>query len=137
MKINVTKPLLDYEGKPVLNPQEPPEAGSTTMPERTPSTPRGIIFQALNSAEQNEVITPENKAKYFHITQLVYKTKEVSFTRSQENIIIERVGKFYGPLIYGRILELFGDEEIEEYEERPKKPKKAAEPEEPSPPETA
>ena len=69
---------------------------------------RNYLALALNNTAQgeNEVFTPEQKAKIYGLTPGLYSKKEVDLTLDDRAFLKERVGKVYGPLIYGRICKL-------------------------------
>lgn len=92
MTIDVTQDVKDYDGKPVIAP------GDTD-----PLTLRAVFTSALNMMEQGEQIGAETKSKMYALTQKLFATKVVSLTVDEATLIKERVGKGYGPLIYGRV----------------------------------
>jgi hypothetical protein len=112
MRLNVKQPVLDYEGKPLLtnktNPDGTPVLGEDHRPIQEPEMLRNYLALALNNTAQgeNEVFTPEQKAKIYGLTTKLYSKKEVDLTLDDRAFLKERVGKVYGPLIYGRICEV-------------------------------
>jgi hypothetical protein len=74
---------------------------------------------ALNHAAQgeNEVFTPEQKSKIYELTTKLYKKKELDLTLDDRSFLKERVGKVYGPLIYGRICDILEENVPEPPEE--------------------
>jgi hypothetical protein len=78
--------LLDYKGKPALPVRE-------------------YMVEALNSVEQGEKQTVEQKAIY-QLTTKLYKTNKIKLTLDEAKLVKDQVGKFYGPLVYGRICDL-------------------------------
>ena len=79
--------------------------GEDNRPVQEPELLRNYLAVALNNAAQseNEVFTPEQKAKIYELTTKLYKRKEVDLTLDDLSFLKERAGKVYGPLIYGRI----------------------------------
>src|SRR3990167_3100579 len=121
MKIKITNPILDYEGKPY-------RAGATLVTESLiegikgstkeellakiqplldePLTYRAVFYQALNSINKDEILTAQDKSKAYEITTKCFSSKEPDFTPSQVEFIIDRVEKVYIlPLIVGRVKE--------------------------------
>lgn len=100
MQINLKETIKDYDGTPLIGPKED-----------KPVTYFEVLEMALNRQVEREVITAERKNQLYQITKKLYSGNEVDFTPSQLEIIKERVGKVYGPLIYGRVLDLIDGEE--------------------------
>src|SRR3990167_1468751 len=110
MKLKVTEKILDYDNKPVVNlDQEGKPNGNLTW--------RDVIFVALNSMDQQEQMTAEQKAKSYQIVTKAYQTNEPDFTVEERAYIIERIGKFYSPLVYGRAREIFEEKKEEKVKE--------------------
>jgi hypothetical protein len=119
MRINVKQRILDYEGNPILvnktNPDGTPVLGEDHRPIQEPEMLRNYLALALNNTAQgeNEVFTPEQKAKIYALTTKLYSKKEVDLTLDDRAFIKDRVGKLYGPLIYGRICDVLEGESSE------------------------
>ena len=100
MKLKITEPVLDYQNKPSkIIARDGKETGNLTW--------RDVIFVALNSMDPQEQMSTENKAKSYQIITKAYQTNEPDFTVEERAYIIERIGKFYSPLVYGRAKEIF------------------------------
>jgi hypothetical protein len=128
MRLNVKQHVLDYEGKPLMTNKTNPDGsvvlGDDNRPVQEPELLRNYLAVALNNAAQseNEIFTPEQKAKIYELTTKLYKRKEVDLTLDDRSFLKERVGKVYGPLIYGRICDILEEKEPElpdEVEEEP------------------
>lgn len=94
MKIDVTQPLKDYSGKPILD-----EKGQ-------PGELRFYIMQALNNLPQGETVSPEEKARCFALCTKIYSADEVEMSLDERSLIKKFAGKAYNPLAYGRICEI-------------------------------
>ena len=98
MTIDVTKQVLDYEGKPVKE---------TNLDDSPVLTWRSVFFTALNNFTKDEQPTGELKTKCYQITQKIFASKDADLTVEQRALILERVKKiFTSPLICGRVEEL-------------------------------
>jgi hypothetical protein len=122
MRLNVKQYVLDYEGKPLMTNKTNPDGsvvlGEDSRPIQEPELLRNYLAVALNNAAQGEeVFTPEQKAKIYELTTKLYKKKEVDLTLDDRAFLKERVGKVYGPLIYGRICDILEENEPELPEE--------------------
>lgn len=99
MKLKVTSDILDYSGKPTLEVQPDGKEKHVTW--------QDIIFTVLHSTNKDEVLTKEEKEKFYRITKSVFENKEVELSVEDRALILERVSIFYGPLVYGRAKEFF------------------------------
>jgi hypothetical protein len=97
MKIDVTDTIKNYDGKIVKE-------------DNNPLTLRTVFVASLNATEKGEVRTAEDKAKAFQISSKLYDNNEVKLTVDDMAFLKERVGKFFSPLVYGRVCELFDGE---------------------------
>lgn len=121
MRINLKQPVLDYEGKPITNPN--PDTGKEEE-----LTLFQVFVNALNGRIPNETLTAEMKAKIYQISKKIYDSKEPNFTPDQLIIIKDRVGKSYAPVVYGKVLEIIDGTDEPKQEEA----KTAEAPENPS-----
>ena len=98
MVIDITQPVLDYEGKPVKE----------TNAEDSPIlTWRSAFYMALNNFSREEQPTGDIKTRCYQITQKLFASKEVDLTVDQRSLILERVRKiFNSPLVCGRAEEV-------------------------------
>lgn len=94
MKIKVVDPVLNYEGKEIIN-----DEGAVV-------TWKIIFFNALNSVLQNERLTDEEKMKCYELTARGYAREEVEYSVEELSFIFQRVKKIHSPLIVGRTNEL-------------------------------
>jgi len=128
VRLNVKQYVLDYEGKPLMTNKTNPDGsvilGEDHKPIQEPELLRNYLAVALNSAAQgeNEVFTPEQKAKIYELTTKLYKKKEVDLTLDDRSFLKERVGKVYGPLVYGRICDILEEKEPNLPEETDEEP---------------
>lgn len=93
MRIKVTNPILDLEGKAIKS-------------EGSDATFRIVFYNALNQFLPEEKPTSEEKAKCFGLMQKIFKSDEVNITSDEAALLKERVGKLYNPLVFGRVSEL-------------------------------
>jgi hypothetical protein len=127
MRLNVKQHVLDYEGKPLMtnitNSDGSVVLDDDNRPIQEPELLRNYLAVALNNAAQGEeTFTPEQKAKIYELTTKLYKKKEIDLTLDDRAFLKERVGKVYGPLIYGRICEILEEKEPEVPEEADEEP---------------
>ena len=117
MRLNMKQPVLDYEGQPLMvnktNPDGTPVLGEDHKTVQEPELLRNYLALALNNTAQgeNEVFTPEQKSKIYALTTKLYSKKEIDLTLDDRAFLKERVGKVYGPLIFGRICDILEDNE--------------------------
>jgi hypothetical protein len=104
MKIKIDEPIKNFDGSVIEMPG----------PDKTPFTFRKVIENVLNSQLENSPLTSEKKLYAFQIgIKLFFKRlPEYDLTVDQVQFIKDRIGLFYGPVIYGRFLELIGDETV-------------------------
>jgi hypothetical protein len=103
MKLNIDQPIMDFSGKEIQV-----EGNCLTF--------RTIIETTLNSHSDQHPLTAEKKLQAFQIGVKLFSKKldEYTLTIDQVSFIKERIGLFYGPVIYGRFLELIGDETVKD-----------------------
>jgi len=104
MKIKIDQPIKDFNGKAL-------EAGEK---DKTPVTFRPVIENALSAQSGEHPLTSEKKLYAFQIGVRLFSKKlaEYDLTVEQIAFLKERIGLFYNPVVYGRFLELIGDEAI-------------------------
>jgi len=123
MKIKLTEPILDYEGKSfqqgtiiitasliqsIEKGQKEDILQKLKLLLSAPLTFRDVFFTALNSQEEGEKLTVEQKVQMYQITKKVFSGEEPDFTLKELAFIQERVEKIYIlPLIVGRVKEVF------------------------------
>ena len=110
MKINIDQLVLGFDG--------------TTPVEDVPGTPltvRKVIENGINLQDERNLLTAEQKIKAFRIGVRLNTKKrpEYNFTVDEAAFIKERVGIYYSPVVYGRLLELLGDEKVQLPEDEP------------------
>ena len=101
MKVDLSKEIVDFEGKPViLNEKETYTVGS-------------VLSIALNTAlEGDDKDTGEQRMRKYELAGNVVKNKKGSLVIDSEDMSMlkERIRKVFPiPLVYGRISEAFGD----------------------------
>lgn len=102
MKIKIDQPIKNFDGTPIEA-----EVGK-------PFTFRTVIENALNMQDNGNPLTAEKKLYSFQIGVKLFSKKlaEYDLTVDQIAFLKERVGQFYGAIVYGRFLELIGDESV-------------------------
>src|SRR5437016_5028516 len=117
MRINVTQGIKDYEGEFIttnkLAPNGTPVLDAQNNPVKVVEEVRTYFINALNNQLPNETLVAEDKAQIYYLSVKLYRGKEVDLTVSDQKFILDRVSKFYGPLVYGRIMDLFEGKPIE------------------------
>lgn len=116
MKLKIDQSIFDLTGKAI----------ATSDADPTPYTFRNAIEIAIYSEDHNQpmtVMTAEAKLKAFQIGVKLNAKKlaEYDLTIDQVAFIKTRIGIFFGPIIYGRFLELIGDEAVRKEDEEPPK----------------
>lgn len=97
MKFKITEPIMNYEGKPFMENEKP-------------VTYRAIFNLALNSFQQDEKPTAEEKAQAFQLTMKIFSSNEIDLTVEERALIQKRVDMNYNyPLFIGRTKEFLGD----------------------------
>jgi hypothetical protein len=96
MLIDVTKPILDYAGEPIL-------IDSPTGPKTL--TFREAAFQALNSVLEGENPAPAEKETIYSLTMKLYSEPAVDLTIEEAAFLKDRSGKVMSPLVHGRLVE--------------------------------
>jgi hypothetical protein len=104
MKLKIDQPVLNYDGSNV----ELPDKANSILTFRT------VIENTLNSHDEKHPLTAEKKLHAFQIGVKLFskKLEQYDLTVDQVGFIKERVGLFYGPVVYGRFLELIGDQAV-------------------------
>lgn len=93
MKVLVNQDILNYENQPIV------ENGNNV-------TYRAVFAAALNTYAQDEQPEAKDKAEAFAISNKLFGSDEVELSVSEAALVIERVGKLYSPLVYGRAVAL-------------------------------
>lgn len=104
MKIRIDEPIKNFDGTNIEMPDK----------DKTVFTFRKVIETVINSQSETAPLTSEKKLYAFQIGMKLFSRKipEYDLTVDQVQFIKERIGLFYGPVIYGRFLELIGDETV-------------------------
>jgi hypothetical protein len=104
MKIKIDQPIKNFDGSTIEMPG----------PDKIPFTFRKVIENVINSQVDTAPLTSEKKLYAFQIGIRLFSKRlpEYDLTVDQVQFIKERIGLFYGPVIYGRFLELIGDETL-------------------------
>jgi len=116
MKLKIDQGIKNFDGTFLKVEQEPlKNADGTVVPlPATTMTFRKVIEVALNAQDQANPLTQEKKVYAFQIGVKLFakKLEAYDLTVDQVQFLKERIGIFYGPIIYGRFLELIGDDVI-------------------------
>jgi hypothetical protein len=110
MRVNVTQIIKDYEGAPILvnkMENEQPVLDDKNRPVKIPLDVRAVFINSLNNMLPGEILVAEDKAQVYYLSVKLYRSKEVDLTVSDQKFVLDRVGKIYNPIIYGRIMDLF------------------------------
>jgi hypothetical protein len=104
MKLKIDQPVLNFDGSHVELPGQ----------DKTVLTFRTVIENTLNSHDEHHPLTAEKKLHAFQIGVKLFskKLEQYDLTVDQVGFIKERIGLFYGPVVYGRFLELIGDQAV-------------------------
>jgi hypothetical protein len=107
MKLKIDLPILNFDGTII-------ETGGATN--SVPLTMRSIIEQVLLAQQDGKPATAEQKISAYRIglRLLSKKLAEYDLTVDQVAFLKERTGIFASPIVYGRFLELIGDEAVKE-----------------------
>lgn len=110
MKINIDQSIKNFDGQPLVE---------VKGKDKTEIKFRTIIQNALNAEDNDHRLTAEKKVFAFQIGMKISgkKMREYDLTVKQVSFLKERIGIFYGPIIYGRFCELIGDLSDTESEE--------------------
>lgn len=103
LKINVTEPLCDYFGEPII------EKGS-----KTKVTLRMLLRQVLNSPVENEPWTPDLMLQCADLSRRLTSEETPEFDEKERTMMRERAGKVYAympdaPQFYMLISEALAD----------------------------
>jgi hypothetical protein len=80
---------------------------------------RFAIENTLNARSDQHPLTSEKKLQAFQIGVKLFSRNlaEYDLTVDQISFLKERIGLFYSPVVYGRFLELIGDEKVKSLQE--------------------
>lgn len=98
MKINVLQNIKGYDGADLQ------ENGKDI-------TYRSVFATALNTFLPDENPSADLKAQAFAISNKLFVEGEAELSVTDAALIIERVGKIYSPLVFGRTKELLDSKE--------------------------
>lgn len=106
MKIKIDQVIKNFDGTDI--------AEDIDSNKKVKVTFRAIIERTLHLHNDQNPLTAEKKQMAYQIGMklLSKKLDEYDLTIDQIAFLKERIGNFYGPIIYGRFLELIGDEKI-------------------------
>ena len=93
MILNVTQPILDYDGEPARTSE-----GKAILL-------RSMIFQALDSMIPGQTMSVEDKETSFRLSCQVMVKEKVELTVEDAAFITRRSGEVNPPLPHGRICE--------------------------------
>jgi hypothetical protein len=104
MKIKVTLPILNYEGKPFqkakLNSVGEAVTDEKGRPEYEPQTLRDIFVNSINSQtpdEQSKPRTLEQSMRIYRLTNRIYTKTNVDLDAKERELIRDRVAAIYSP----------------------------------------
>jgi hypothetical protein len=118
MKLKIDEPVRDFKGNIVEVPTPPERNGGKVIKPAGQEvvTFRTIIEGALNQpGERDQVLTAAKKLTAYRIgINLLGGKKRAEYDVSSDQVAFlkERIGMFYSPVVYGRFLELIGDEPV-------------------------
>jgi hypothetical protein len=127
MRIDVTQGIKDYEGNfTMTNKMENgrPVLDGESRPIQIIEQVRAYFINALNGQLPGETLVAEDKAQIYYLSVKLFRGKEVDLTVSDQKFILDRVGKIYGPLVYGRIMDLFEGKAEDQEAAKDKEPAK-------------
>jgi hypothetical protein len=107
MRINTTRFLRNYQGKPVFKSKL--DSSGVLVSTKEKLTLRDAISTAINTTpvDRNRPMTNEQKNKAYQISLKLWSKKEINLTIDDMAFIKERVSDVYNPLIVGRISDIF------------------------------
>ncbi len=114
MKIKIDEAIKEFDGT-VVQIDEMVSGVQTKIP----FTFRKVITIACSAEIPSNPLTSEEKQQAFQIGVKLLGSKkrtEYDITTDQAGFLKKRVGTIYGPVVYGRFLELIGDLTIEKDE---------------------
>jgi hypothetical protein len=104
VKIKVTLPVLNYEGKPFqkakLDSVGEAIRDEKGRPEYEPQTLRDVLVNAINSQtpeEQNKPRTHEQSMRIYRLTSRIYEKTNVDLDAKERELIRDRVAAIYSP----------------------------------------
>jgi hypothetical protein len=109
VKVNVTRVLLDYEGKPIEKPNGEVKDGKQVMED---VTVRSLIIDALNFIRPDENPPPEDRFRSYRLSMLIHDNDEVDLTAEDVTFLKDKAGRFCSPLGTGQCYAVL-DEPIE------------------------
>ena len=117
MKIKIDQSVKYFDGKPVEVEKKPASTlpnGQVVSAVMEVLTFRTVIEQSLNAQSDQQPLTAEKKLWAFQIGVRLFAKKLESYdlTVDQISFLKERISVFFGPVVYGRFLELIGDEAV-------------------------
>ena len=89
MKIDVTQPLVGYNGEPIQN-------GANTA-----LTLRAACCEALTGAYPDEKLSGEEKVRRFELARLLHAEDEPDVCVEDIALVKQLIGKGYGPMVVG------------------------------------
>lgn len=116
MKIKIDAPVLDFDGTIIETSGLTKEALLAKPTLSVPLTLRSILEQVLSSQIDGKPSTAEEKIKAYRIGIRLLGKKLVEYDLTTDQIVFlkDRLGQLTSPVVYGRFLELIGDEAVKE-----------------------
>lgn len=126
MKIDLNRPILDYDGSPITQQKQVPiikceKCGNeTTLNYQALEnlikqyskqvTFKEVVLGAINTLTQKDELNATDKGKIFDISNKIATSKgNVDLPQEDWTLIKQRIGNISIPLIVGRFNELLGD----------------------------
>ena len=118
MKIKIDQPVRNFDGTTIESVKTPAVRnadGRIIVPaEIEMLTFRTVIENAINLQTEAQPLTAEKKLRAFQIGVKLNAKRLAEYELTVDQIVFvkERVGTFYSPVVYGRFLQLIGDETV-------------------------
>ena len=118
MKIKIDQPVRNFDGTTIESIGTPAvmsaEGKVIIPPKMSELTFRDVIENAMSLQSEAYPLTAEKKLRAFQIGIKLNARRlaEYDLTVDQVVFVKERVGIFYSPIVYGRFLQLIGDEAV-------------------------
>jgi hypothetical protein len=115
MRVDVTQGIKEYDGSFVMTVKmdgNQPVLDTDKRPIQEIVPIRTYFINALNSQITGETLVAEDKAQIYYLSVKLFRNKEVELTKSDQKFILDRIGKIYPPIIYGRIMDLFEEKSV-------------------------
>lgn len=109
MTVNLLATLKDYENNDVTYSEIGADGKEVAG---KPLTVRVAFIKALNTVVANEALTPEQKARIYMLSVLLYSGDQADLRAEDIVFIKERTGKVWNALVYGKVCELLDNPSV-------------------------